>query len=145
MLTEEMAEQVRACAGFGLTNEQIAVVCGISASTFYEHKAQFSEHLEAGRAVAVARVREALYQQAAQGSLGHILAYHKIVLGWTETTRVESTGAEGGPMQLETRQILSPPEIMARLRTMFDRQRVTAAMDSGGAAGAALPALPSGE
>ena len=66
-LTEEGLELVTGWARRGLTDEQIAHNCGITAKTLYEWKKKFSKFCEAlknGKEVADIQVENALYKRA---------------------------------------------------------------------------------
>jgi hypothetical protein len=138
LVDDEIREQIEAGAGLGLTNQQIAYLLGISLSTFYEHRAEFSEALERGRANATSHVRKALYDGAVSGSIGHIQLYEQVVNNWTPRQAREHSGPSGGPIPVA---VLPDDEIVSRMRTLRERaQAVVAspavrALSSGGQSG----------
>lgn len=64
--TEETRRQVQAMAGYGLDHE---AMCAILAITLPDLQAHYSKERLVGAASAEAKVRQALYQQAVQGSV----------------------------------------------------------------------------
>lgn len=65
--TPEIIEQVEKLARLGLTDEEMADVLSIAASTLYEWKKsepEFSEAIKRGKAIADANVADRLYQRA---------------------------------------------------------------------------------
>ena len=66
-ITEEVLKEVEEMAGQGLTVKQIASCLGVSPATIYNKQAQYLEFLETikkGQAVGLAKVTNALFQNA---------------------------------------------------------------------------------
>lgn len=120
VLDEEQGRQVEACAAFGLSLDETAVVIGISTSTLFKHKAVFEEHLSRGSMIAKSRVNRSLYENAVAGSIGHITMWHKVVRGWSEKMVSELSGPGGGPIQT-TQTLLTDEELWARITTVSER------------------------
>lgn len=130
--TEEIKEQIATLAGFGLSIDETSVVLGISAQTLHAHMTEVDAHRARGLAIAKSRVRQSGYQQAVSGSLGHWRFFEEVVLGYRPTQRMEQTGANGGPIATQAT-FLSDDDLLARLRTMADKQAsVIAASQSPG-------------
>lgn len=124
VIDEELARQVQACAAFGLTVEELSVVLNISQSTIFEHRQQFAEHLERGKAMSKSRVNKSLYENALAGSLGHAIFWHKVVLGYREKTSTEVSGPAGGAVEtIVTQKLMTDEEIQRRLITLVERNK----------------------
>ena len=66
-VTEEVLQEVEELAGQGLTVNQIATCLGVSPATIYNKQAQYLEFLETikkGKAVGLAKVTNALFENA---------------------------------------------------------------------------------
>lgn len=74
-------------AAQGLTQEEIAYCLGISPSTLYEHKIEYSEFSEAlrrGKAKGVAEISNVVYNTALKGNLNAALFYLRAKSGWRD-------------------------------------------------------------
>lgn len=98
---EHDMEQVKAMAGYGLREDQIWTVLGISERTWKRMRKVFAPLVEAGRAFAAASVGQALFNGAVAGDTGKIVWYEKTRLGRTDKIMVEASGPDGAPLQIE--------------------------------------------
>jgi hypothetical protein len=79
-LTDEGLLLLAGWARDGLTDEQIAVKCGISTSTLYEWKnkySEISESLKKGKDIADFEVENALHQKALSGDVAAMIFWLK--------------------------------------------------------------------
>jgi hypothetical protein len=120
--SEAEKEQIMAYAGFGMSIDETSVLLGISEQTLHAHLEKVQSFRAHGLAIAKSRVRQAVYQQAVMGSLGHARFFEERVLGYQPNQRVEMTGADGGPVETRTNAFLSDDDLLARLRTLADKQ-----------------------
>lgn len=101
-LTEDQKAQVEALAAY-LTQDQIADYFGISRPTFLammEREPDISLRYKRGKAKAIGAVAQGLIQQARAGDKVAAMFYLKTQAGWRETDRLEHTGADGAPIDL---------------------------------------------
>jgi hypothetical protein len=91
-------KQVEALSGYGLTIEMIRHLVreGISGETLMAH---FRAELDAGKAKANAQVGKRLFQKVMEGDTTAMIWWTKTQMRWSETQKVEITGAAGGPIQ----------------------------------------------
>ena len=108
--TDEHRRQVEVLAGFGLPQQQIAILLGCDPKTLRKH---FEVELSVGDAKATAKIAQTLFNKAAAGDTASMIFWMKVRAGWRETTRVELSGRDGEAMQLEA--ISAREKIMARL------------------------------
>jgi hypothetical protein len=96
--TEAERKQVEALSGYGLTVEMIRhlVRGGIALATLFEH---FRAEMDAGKAKANAQVGKRLFQKVMDGDTTAMIWWTKTQMRWSETQKVEITGAAGGPIQ----------------------------------------------
>lgn len=88
-----------AAAGYGLKDEQIANLVGVSEATLKRHCA---EELARGRLDAKAQVTQTAYRMATSGhNQAMTIFWLKVRCGWKERTIVENVGAGGGPIKHE--------------------------------------------
>lgn len=111
--TDKDRRTVKALAGFGTSHEDIAQTIGIDPKTLRKH---FRKELDAGVIEANAKVAQSLYVRATTmtGNPGAQVTaaiwWTKARMGWSDKTRTEITGADGGPVQVSGPQIFIPPE-----------------------------------
>jgi hypothetical protein len=101
-LTEDQKAQVEALAAY-LTQEQIADYFGIGRTTWFamlDREPDLSERYKRGKAKAIGAVAQGLIQQARAGDKVAAMFYLKTQAGWRETDRLEHTGADGAPIDL---------------------------------------------
>ena len=80
-------EQVERLAAQGLTNEQIYLSLGIGESTFYDRKKnepEIEEAIKRGKAKGIAKITNALFENASKGNLGAQCFFLKNQAGWTD-------------------------------------------------------------
>lgn len=96
--TDAERKQVEALSGYGLTVEMIRhlVRDGIALETLLKH---FRAELDAGKAKANAKVGQRLFQKAMEGDTASLIWWTKTQMRWSETQKLELTGAEGGPLK----------------------------------------------
>lgn len=102
-LTEEQKAQVEALAAY-LSVEQVADYFGIGKTTFYsmmQRDPVIAERYKRGKARAIGAVAQGLLQKARNGDTTSAIFYLKTQAGWRETTHLEHTGRDGGPIQTE--------------------------------------------
>lgn len=99
--TDEERRQVEALSGYGLPQEQIAILIrgGINLSTLREH---FATELVAGKAKANGQIGKTLFQKAMGGDTAAMIWWSKAQMRWAETQKHEHTGADGGEMVIKT-------------------------------------------
>lgn len=96
--TTEQRKQVETMAGFGITEDDIALSIGISAPTLRKH---YRSELDLGHIKANSAVAQSLYKKALGDGASAVTAaifWLKTRAGWKETTVTEHTGADGGPV-----------------------------------------------
>jgi hypothetical protein len=127
--SEEELGQIQAMAGLGFSIEETCIVLGISEETWYTYAdtLRLKQQRVQGLVLARTNVRQALYDGAVAGSIGHIRLYLELIEGYVARTATEVTGKGGGPVEQHTTGAvavsgpLPDAEIMARLRTLADR------------------------
>lgn len=112
--TEEQRRSVQAMAGFGIRHKDIAATLDIDEKTLTKH---FRTELDKGVAVANVNVGRSLYELAVgrpavfdekgqqireelKPDKSAAIFASKVRLGFRENTRIEVTGANGGPIQM---------------------------------------------
>ena len=96
---------LRTLASQGLNQQQVAAVIGISDTQWYERikkKPEIGDAYKRGKAKGVLVISNALFDQARNGNITAQIFYLKCMGGWRENTRIEITGADGGPIQNES-------------------------------------------
>lgn len=98
--TDEERKQVEALSGYGLPQEQIAILVrgGIHINTLREH---FSTELVSGKAKANGQVGKTLFQKAMAGDTAAMIWWSKAQMRWAETQKHEHTGADGSPIEIK--------------------------------------------
>lgn len=96
--TEEERELVKKLAGLGLPQNQIRMLVrgGIALETLLEH---FRFELDEGKAQTGWDIANALYTKAMKGDVAALIWWTKTQMRWSETQKLEVTGAHGGPIQ----------------------------------------------
>lgn len=101
-LTEEQKIQVEALASC-LSQEQIADYFKIGKTTWFamiERDPEIAERYKAGKAKVIRDIAHGLIEQAKNGDKAAAMFYLKTQAGWRETDRLEHTGADGAPIDL---------------------------------------------
>src|SRR5262249_2409074 len=78
---------VERAAGFGFTQEKIAVLIGTTKPTLEKH---FREELDRGMAVTQFKVGNSLVENALNGNVAAQIWYTKSQMGWRETQVIET-------------------------------------------------------
>lgn len=137
-LTDEGLQLITGWARRGLTDEQIAHNCGISAKTLYEWKKKFSKFCEAlknGKEVADIQVENALYKRA---------------VGYQYQEKTVEESENGTKVKFVTKEM--PPDVTAQIFWLKNRQpdlwrdKPAEKPDNAGGGGLVmLPAVDGGE
>ena len=122
-------------AATGTLHRQIAKLLGLSLNTLKKH---YREELDLGLARANAVVSGTLFAEAKRGNITAAIFWMKTRGGWRESVRVEATGADGGPIETNSRLGLCDlsPEERDALRPILERR----AREPGGSAQRTRPA-----
>lgn len=96
--TQETIAAVRRMVGFGFTHDDIGTALGIDPKTLRKH---YREHLAAGAIVVNEKIVGALFNKAMRGDTTALIWWTKARLGWSEKSRHEVSGVDGGPVQVE--------------------------------------------
>lgn len=117
--TDDERTQVKKLAGFGLPHDMIRLLVrdGIALETLYAH---FRAELDSGRAQANADITGRLYAKAMAGDTSSLIWWTKAQLRWSETQKVEVTGAEGGPVQTVDLSKLSTEALLELSKAIAD-------------------------
>lgn len=111
-------ERVEAMAQRGLSKKQIAAALGIGESTLQRHQkwdAAFSAAIERGKAAGIVALANAGYDLAIVGKDGPMIRFLlSTVGGFKSTDRLELTGEDGGPVQVEGN-VRHTVDILARI------------------------------
>jgi hypothetical protein len=111
--TDEQRRLVRAMAGFGVPQEDIATHLEIDAKTLRKH---FRQELDRGTIDANVKVAQSLFNMATQGkNVAAAIFWMKARAGWREKHDVEVAGKDGAPLPAPitvtfVRQIIDPPD-----------------------------------
>jgi hypothetical protein len=106
--TDEQRRLVKAMAGYGVPQDDIALVVKCSAPTL---RKWFRHELDVAAVEANARVAQTLYQQATTpGNISATIFWLKARAGWREKQTVEVTGPGGAQPEplVIVRQIIDP-------------------------------------
>jgi hypothetical protein len=94
--SDEQRRMVKALAGFGVPQQDIATHLGIDAKTLRKH---FRGELDGGSIEANAKVAQSLFAMATQDkNVAAAIFWLKARAGWREKQVVEVTGEAGGPL-----------------------------------------------
>jgi hypothetical protein len=94
--TEEQRRLVRAMAGFGIRQDDIAAHLEIDPKTLRKH---FRRELDRGTVEANAKVAQSLFNMATQGNnVAAAIFWMKARAGWREKHDLEVTGKDGAPL-----------------------------------------------
>jgi predicted transcriptional regulator len=94
--TKENAAVAEAMSGYGMPHAQIALQLGICEGTLRKH---YSEELARGVPKANSQIAQAMFKKAINGDSTLLIWWSKTRMGWKETSALEVTGANGGPLQ----------------------------------------------
>jgi hypothetical protein len=90
--TEQHRKTVRAMAAYGIHQDDIGRVIGVSHVTLRKH---FKEELDLAASEANAKVAEALFTNAIKGNVTAQIWWTKARMGWKETAQVVGPGDKG--------------------------------------------------
>jgi hypothetical protein len=94
--TEEQRRLVRAMAGFGIRQDDIAAHLEIDPKTLRKH---FRRELDRGTVEANAKVAQSLFNMTTQGNdVAAAIFWMKARAGWREKHDLEVTGKDGAPL-----------------------------------------------
>ena len=113
VLTDEQIIQVEAL-GATLSMAQIADYFGVSWNAFQrimERQPEVMKRYKIGKSNAIQDVAKGLIAQAREGNTTAAIFYLKTQAGWKETSIVENTGKDGGPIDIKTLNTLSDEEL----------------------------------
>lgn len=98
--SDDERKQVEALSGYGLPQEQIAILIrgGIGLDTLREH---FATELVSGKAKANGQVGKTLFQKAMGGDTAAMIWWSKAQMRWAETQKHEHTGTDGAPIEFK--------------------------------------------
>lgn len=110
--TEEQRQIVTMAAAVGQTHESIARLIGIGKGTLQDH---FSEELALGIDQANLKVGGNMFKMAtgnpeSKSTVTAAIWWTKARMGWKDTSRVENTGADGGPIENRHRVMVMLPD-----------------------------------
>lgn len=111
--TDQHREIVKLAAAVGIPQTDIGwLIEGISEGTLVKY---FRDELRIGKTQANFRVGGTLYQMAtgpldAKNTALAAIWWSKTQMGWKDTTRVEQTGADGGPIKTENAVVVFLPD-----------------------------------
>lgn len=85
-LTDEQRKQVQTLSGYGLNQEQIAVMLGMCRQTLAKH---CEIELEKGKAVALTTATTALFNNIKKGKEASVFFYLKTQHNWREKSEID--------------------------------------------------------
>jgi len=120
----DMVELEKLCS-MQCTDEEIAAWFGISTRTVERRRtiAKFGEVMNNARAKGRISVRRSLFKLAAAGNIAAAIFLAKNILGYRDVVRNEQTGADGGPIAIDSRPDLSQltDEELSQLRVIAEK------------------------
>ena len=115
-ITDKDRAQVERMAGLGLTQPQIANICGFSEDTLQRH---FKDELANGAGKLNSAVAANLYSIATSrdnGSVAAAIFWLKTRARWKETSHTEVTGANGGAIEVEAKTTIDASQLSPEQR-----------------------------
>lgn len=122
--TSAQRQLVQLHATIGTQQHVIADMLGIDPKTMRKH---YRDELDLASAKANATIGGALFNKAKGGDTAAMIFWMKTRAGWRETTVVENTGKDGGPIQ--TQEIGPRERIASKLAGLASRR--SASEDTG--------------
>lgn len=105
-LSAKDRKTVRAAAGYGLKDEQIAILVDVSEATL---KRYCAVELASGRVNASAQVQQTAFQMAKGGKTPAMTIFWlKCRAGWKEAQAIELSGRDGKPIETIVRVVRVP-------------------------------------
>lgn len=118
---------VASLVAVGLTEEEIAVSTGIQPLDLRRY---YQDEMRHGQAITTARIGNALVKQAIKGDHNAQRLYLQARARWVVPTKVEMTGKDGGPIEIEERRKITS-SILDRIRRLERRQEQAPPLDPG--------------
>jgi hypothetical protein len=113
--------------GLQCTDKEVAAFLGISVKTLERRRQikKFAETMEQAKAKGCISVRRMLFSQGAKGNVAAAIFLAKNVLGYRDVLRNEQTGADGGPIAIDSRPDLSQltDEEISHLQIIAEKAR----------------------
>ena len=95
--TPEQLEQVKQMSGMGITHVQMSAIMGVDEKTIRKH---CRKEIDSGAVEATLKVAQNLFHQATeQNNTAAMIFWMKARAGWSEKTRTELSGPDGGPVE----------------------------------------------
>ena len=94
-IDKEVLDKVEEYAGQGMNQEQVADALGINRKTLMKYKhlnSNFLDALKAGSAKGIAKITNALFNQAEEGNTSAAIFYLKNRAGWSDKQEIEHSG-----------------------------------------------------
>lgn len=120
--TDATRKQVETLAGFGITEDDIAMSLEISKPTLIKH---YRRELDMGHIKANSAVAQSLYKKATGEGASAVTAaifWLKTRAGWKETVVNEHSGPDGGPIEMREVSDLDRAKAMAFLASKAKRE-----------------------
>ena len=100
---EKQLKQITKLSATGLTVKQVAYTLGVGASTFFRRQQvmpEVKEAMDAGRAMGIAKVTNALFDKAMEGDNVAMIFYlkNRDPDNWEDVHKRRITGADGGDL-----------------------------------------------
>ena len=131
--TPQIRAQVRAFAGFGLPQQQLALLVGMSINTLRKH---YAADLEFGEAQATAKVAQSLFNAASKGEAWAVCFWMKARAGWSEKAPAQTVKHEGEVQHQHSGEVVMTAEQRSAVLAAVRARAVDdAAADGAGAAG----------
>jgi len=89
--TDETRELARKLSGYGIPQQQIALLLGISKPTLHDH---YRDDLDIGMADANSKIAGTLFLQAMNGNTAAAIFWSKARMGWSEKQDITISGGE---------------------------------------------------
>ena len=136
--TVEQRKIVEAMTGYGIPEQAIAQTLGIDAKTLRKY---FRQELDLGATKANATVAQSAFRLASSGQCPAMTMFWlKCRAGWRETTILQHTGPQGGPMEISHEHIQQRiTDELARLAATPGAAGVPGAVDGDREAEADVP------
>ncbi len=102
VITAKMVKQIEVLAGYGLNQEEISIVIGISHDVLTKHKKLLGEvdrAIKGGKAKGKATIGKRLFDKAKGGDLASIIRWENTRTAFQEKQKTEHTGPDGGPIE----------------------------------------------
>lgn len=89
--TEQSRELAQTLSGYGIPQQQIALLIGISLPTLHDH---YRDDLDIGMANANSKIAGTLFNQAMNGNTAALIFWSKARMGWSEKQDITISGGE---------------------------------------------------